>query len=54
MRYLIGFVGAIITIVLLRLLVDFVFNFAISEFMIGWLCCMGYYLARDIYVDCQK
>jgi hypothetical protein len=54
MKYLVGLVGAIITMVVLRLFFDYVFKFTISEFMMGWLSCMGYYIARDIYIDCQK
>lgn len=33
----------------LKLLVDYVFKFTISEFMMGWLCSMGYYIAIDTY-----
>jgi hypothetical protein len=47
MKYLIGFAGAIITMVVLKLLV----NFTIGEFMTGWLCSMGYYIARDAYEE---
>jgi hypothetical protein len=47
MKYLIGFAGAIITMVVLKLLVDYV-N---SEFIIGWLCSIGYYIARDAYEE---
>lgn len=51
MKYLIGIVGVIITMVVLNLLVDYVFKFTISEFMMGWLCCMGYYIAKDAYEE---
>jgi hypothetical protein len=49
MKFLIGLAGASITMVVLKLLVDYVFKFTISEFMMGWLCCVGYYIARDAY-----
>jgi hypothetical protein len=51
MKYLIGSVGAIITMVVLKLLVGYVFKFTFSEFMTGWLCCNGYYTARDVYEE---
>jgi uncharacterized membrane protein YeaQ/YmgE (transglycosylase-associated protein family) len=49
MKCLIGLVGAIITMVVLKLLVNYLFKFTISEFMMGWICCMGYYIAIDAY-----
>jgi hypothetical protein len=54
MKYLIGFVGAIITMVVLKLLVDYVFKFTISEFMIGWICCTGYYIAKGVYEEYES
>jgi len=51
MKYLIQLVGAITAMVVVNLLFDYVFKFTIGEFMMGWLCCMGYYIARDAYEE---
>jgi len=49
MKYLIGFIGALITGVLLTLSNDHVFKFTISQFLIGWFSCMVYNFSKDAY-----
>lgn len=48
-RYIVGFVGASLMIILLRLLDKYVFLFTINDFFIGWLSCMCYYASIEIY-----
>ncbi len=53
MKYLIGFIGSILTMLFLALLNN-ISNLSISEFMFGWLSCMGYGIAQKIYEEIKK
>ena len=49
MKFLVGLIGSFITLVILRLLNAYVFKFTISEFMVGWVCCLGLHISVYIY-----
>lgn len=48
MKALFGIIGAVITLLFLKLLVDFAF-IPINEWMKGWLCCTGFFAGIEIY-----
>lgn len=50
-RTLVGIVGAIITMAILRLLSVYVFT--ISEFTMGWFACLGFNISIGSYKYCK-
>lgn len=51
MKYLVGFVVALLVCVGMRLLDSYVVKFKISDFFIGWVSCIGFYSGIDFYVE---
>jgi len=48
MKYLIGLIGLMLTLLLL-MIINNVFELTVSEFLFGWGSCMGYNAAEKIY-----
>lgn len=48
MKYLIGGTVAFLTMIILNLLIHYVFKFTVDRFLIGWVCCMGYYIGKGL------
>lgn len=53
MRFIIGLLGSIITMIFFAL-INYVFELTIHDFMLGWLCCMGYDIGQNIYEEIKK
>ena len=47
LKYVTGIILAIIVVVILRLANHFLLKTEISEFMIGWTSCMGYFWGKN-------
>lgn len=54
MHFLSGLAGAVIIALILVFLNNYVLKYPIPEFMIGYLCCMGQYIGRQIYGEYKK
>lgn len=49
MKYLVGFVVALLLMIGLNLLNKYALTFEIPQFLIGWMSYAGYTASRDIY-----
>jgi hypothetical protein len=50
-EFLIGVFGAFIIFALLEFFKHYVFEFYISDFLSGWICCIGYFVFKDAYTE---
>lgn len=48
MKYLAAFAGGSLTLIILRI-ISALFNFEITDFLVGWISCVGWYTAMKIY-----
>ncbi len=49
MKLMIGLFATLITLGLLTLMNMYVLKFVISDFAVGWLSCMAYYISTQAY-----
>ena len=49
MKYLVGFGGAIIVLIIIKSFLVEICHFTVSDFLTGWLCNMGFTMAKDEY-----
>jgi len=54
MKYLFGISISITIIVLFVILEKYIFKFKIDRFLIGWICCIGYYQVTTWYDEKLK
>lgn len=51
MKYLVGFAVALVVMIIMHLIDEYIVKFKISEFFIGWVSCVGYFAGKDAYEE---
>lgn len=49
MKYIIGFIAAVLVITICHLLTTYLLKYAIPQFFVGWISCTAYFAVLRLY-----